>query len=56
MVQVREVALLSLVDLLIVVRESFNPNLGQGALDHCLRRHGVSDLEALKREQAGEPV
>ncbi len=56
MVQVREVALLSLDDLLIVAREFLNPDLSRAALDRCLRRHGVSDLQALKHEQAGEPV
>lgn len=55
-VQVREIALLSLDDLLIVAREFLNPDLSRAALDRCLRRHGVSDLQALKHEQAGEPV
>lgn len=55
-VQVREVALLSLDDLLIVAREFLNPDLTRASLDRCLRRHGVGNLQALKREQAAEPV
>ncbi|WP_028484082.1 IS481 family transposase [Thioalkalivibrio sp. ALE17] len=54
-VQVREVALLSLDDLLIVAREFLNPELSRAALARCLRRHGVGDLRALQRERDGEP-
>ena len=53
-VAVRELLLLSLDDLLVVAREFLNPNLSRSALDRGLRRHGVSNLKAMLREQEGE--
>jgi len=54
-VQVREVALLSMDDLLIVAREFLNPDLSRATLARGMRRHGVGDLRALQRERDGEP-
>ena len=53
-VAVRELLLLPLDDLLVVAREFLNPNLSRSALDRCLRRHGVSNLKAMLREQEGD--
>jgi len=53
-VAIRELLLLPLDDLLVVAREFLNPNLSRSALDRCLRRHGVSNLKAMLREQEGE--
>lgn len=39
--------LLSLDDLLAVTREFIHPEVSRSGLDRCLRRHGVSNLEAL---------
>ena len=50
-VSVRETLLLSLDDLLVIAREFLNPDLSRSALDRCLRRHGVSSLKAMLREQ-----
>jgi IS30 family transposase len=50
-VSVRETLMLSLDDLLVIAREFLNPNLSRSALDRCLRRHGVSSLKAMLREQ-----
>lgn len=43
--------MLSLDDLLVIAREFLNPHLSRSALDRCLRRHGVSSLKAMLREQ-----
>ena len=40
--------LVSLDDLLAVVREFLNPNASRSGLDRCLRRHGVGNLRDLK--------
>ena len=40
-VALRETLLVSLDDLLAVVREFLNPNVSRSGLDRCLRRHGV---------------
>ena len=52
-VSIREMLLLSLDDLLVIAREFLNPDLSRSALDRCLRRHGVSSLKAMLREQDG---
>jgi len=46
-VELRKTLLLSLDDLLVVVREFINPAMSRSALDRCLRRHGVSRLSDL---------
>lgn len=51
-VELRRTLLLPLDDLLVVVREFLNPQVSRSGLDRCLRRHGVSNLAALRREQA----
>lgn len=53
-VSLRELLLLSLDDLLVVAREFLNPDLSRSALDRCLRRHGVSSLQAMLRDREGE--
>ena len=50
-VSIREMLLLPLDDLLVVAREFLHPDLSRSALDRCLRRHGVSNLKAMMREQ-----
>ena len=47
-VSLRTTLLLPLDDLLAVVREFLNPNVSHSGVDRCLRRHGVSRLQALK--------
>ena len=46
-VALRRSLLLSLDDLLSVVREFLNPDVSRSGLDRCLRRHGVANLKAL---------
>ena len=47
-VALRKALLVSLDDLLAVVREFLNPNASRSGLDRCLRRHGVGNLRDLK--------
>lgn len=47
-VALRKSFLLTLDDLLSVVREFLNPHVSRSGLDHCLRRHGGGNLRALK--------
>jgi hypothetical protein len=47
-VALRTTLLVSLDDLLAVVREFLNPNASRSGLDRCLRRHGVGSLRDLK--------
>jgi len=47
-VALRQTLLVSLDDLLAVVREFLNPNVSRSGLDRCLRRHGVASLRDLK--------
>ncbi|PJF46519.1 MAG: IS481 family transposase [Candidatus Thermofonsia Clade 3 bacterium] len=54
-VELRKTLLLSLDDLLAVTREFINPDVSRSGLDRCLRRHGVSNLKAL-RPQASKPA
>jgi hypothetical protein len=46
-VALRKTLLVSLDDLLAVVRELLNPSVSRSGLDRCLRRHGVGDLRDL---------
>ncbi len=47
-VALRKALLISLDDLLAVVREFLNPNASRSGLDRCLRRHGVGNLRDMK--------
>jgi transposase InsO family protein len=51
-VALRKTLLVSLDDLLAVVREFLNPKASRSGLDRCLRRHGVGNLRDLKRKEA----
>ncbi|CUH15355.1 Integrase core domain protein [Jannaschia seosinensis] len=51
-VALRKALLVSLDDLLAVVREFLNPNASRSGLDRCLRRHGVGNLRDLKTKAA----
>ena len=54
-VELRRMLLLPLDDLLAVCREFLNPNVSRSGLDRCLRRHGVSNLNALRPKVPAEP-
>lgn len=54
-VELRRVLLLSLDDLLAVTREFLNPDVSRSGLDRCLRRLGVSNLDALRPKTPAEP-
>ena len=47
-VELRRLLLLPLDDLLAVTHEFISPAVSRSGLDRCLRRHGVSNLQALK--------
>jgi len=47
-VALRKALLVSLDDLLAVVREFLNPNVSRSGLDRCLRRHGVGNLREMQ--------
>ena len=47
-VVLRKVLLVSIDDLLAVVREFQNPEVSRSGLDRCLRRHGVGNLRDLQ--------
>ncbi len=51
-VSLRRTLLVSLDDLLAVVREFLNPDVSRSGLDRCLRRHGVGNLRDLKGKDA----
>src|SRR5210317_1994932 len=51
-VTVRTTLLISLDDLLAVVREFLNPHVSRSGLDRCLRRHGVGSLRDLQAKAA----
>ena len=51
-VALRKALLISLDDLLAVVRECLNPHVSRSGLDRCLRRHGVGNLRDLKAKAA----
>ena len=48
MVVLRKTLLVSIDDLLAVVREFLNPEVSRSGLDRCLRRHGVGNLRDLQ--------
>ena len=48
----RKTLLVSLDDLLAVVREFLNPDVSRSGLDRCLRRHGVGNLRDLQAKVA----
>ena len=50
-VELRRMLLLPLDDLLAIAREFLNPDVSRSGLDRCLRRHGVSNLNALKPKE-----
>jgi len=54
-VELRRTLLLLLDDLLAVCREFLNPAVSRSGLDRCLRRHGVSNLNALRPKVRAEP-
>ncbi|CAG37937.1 conserved hypothetical protein [Desulfotalea psychrophila LSv54] len=54
-VELRKMLLLSLDDLLVVVRKFINAKASRSGLDRCLRRHGVSRLKDLIPETAPKP-
>jgi transposase InsO family protein len=54
-VELRRTLLLSLDDLLVVVREFLNPHASRSGLDRCLRRHGVSRLADLQPKDVQQP-
>ena len=47
LIELRTTLLLPLDDLLAVTREFLNPDVSRSGLDRCLRRQGVSNLQAL---------
>ena len=51
-VALRKTLLVSLDDLLAVVREFLNPDVSRSGLDRCLRRHGVGNLRDLQAKAA----
>ena len=51
----RKTLLVSLDDLLAVVREFLNPEASRSDLDRCLRRHGVDNLRDLPILWRGPP-
>jgi len=52
-VALRETTLLPLDDLLAVIHEFINPAVSRSGLGRCLRRYGVSNLQALIEEKEG---
>ena len=47
-VALRRALLVSIDDLLAVVKEFLNPQVSRSGLDRCLRRHGVGNLRDLQ--------
>ena len=54
-VALRRLLLLPLDDILAVTRAFLNPDVARSGLDRWLRRHGVSNLEALLPKTSAEP-
>ena len=54
-VEPRRMLLLPLDDLLAVTRGFLNPAVSRSGPDRCLRRHGVSNLNALRPKIPAEP-
>ena len=50
-VALRTTLLVSIDDLLAVVRESLNPEVSRSGLDRCLQRHGISRLPDIKGDK-----
>ena len=55
-VELRTTLLLPTDDLLAVTREFINPAVSRAGLGRCLRRHGVSDLRDLVKQDDGAPA
>ena len=55
-VELRTTLKLSVDDLLVVVREFIHSGVSRSGLDRCLRRHGVSNLAALRAAEEGPPA
>jgi hypothetical protein len=55
-VELRKTLLLPTDDLLAVTREFINPAVSRAGLGRCLRRHGVSDLRDLVKQDDGAPA
>jgi len=53
--ELRRMLLLPLDDLLAIMREFLNPDVSRSGLDRCLRRHCVSNLNALRPRTPAEP-
>ena len=53
-IALRKTLLLPLDDLLAVTREFLNPAVLRSGLDHCLRRHGVSNLQVTIPQPEGD--
>jgi len=53
-VELRKLLLLPLDDLLVIVREFIHPQASRSGIDRTLRRHGVSNLKAMLKEQQGD--
>ena len=51
----RRTLLVSIDDLLAVVREFLNPDVSRSGLDRCLRRHGVGNLRNLQAKSPHPP-
>ncbi len=57
-IALRKTLLLPLDDLLVITREFINPDVSRSGIARCLKRHGVSQLNALipQEEHAKKPV
>lgn len=55
-VELRTTLKLSVDDLLMVVREFIHSGVSRSGLDRCLRRHGVSNLAAMRSVENGPPA
>ena len=53
-VELRKLLLLPLDDLLVIVREFIHPEAPRSGIHRTLRRHGVSNLNALLRAETDE--
>jgi transposase InsO family protein len=53
-VGLRKLLLLPLDDLLVIVREFIHPQASRSGIDRTLRRHGVSNLKVMLKEQQGD--
>jgi transposase InsO family protein len=53
-IEIRKTLFLPLDDLLVVTREFLHPKVSRAGLARCLKRHGVSNLNQMKRARAEE--